>query len=239
MVAWSSDKDGHIGDSTPTSDGIARLAWSDLSVETHLVTMTVTDEVGATYTDSIYYTVEGDNDGDGFYSSEDCNDNDSSIYPLAGDVSGDGVDSDCDGIDCTAGSYGTVYFAVCNAFPNGGGHYADGVTYCTDHGYDGMAEIHSSGENIFVAELEPTFAPSLGATDITTEGTWVWNSGAAWSFTYWQTDEPNNAGGNEHCLHMRGSETNTATRYTWNDAMCDPSVEFPTAGVTSLACEIR
>ncbi len=239
MVAWSSDKDGHIGDSTPTSDGIARLAWSDLSVETHLVTMTVTDEVGATYTDSIYYTVEGDNDGDGFYSSEDCNDNDPAIYPFAGDVSGDGIDSDCDGIDCAAGSYGTVYFAVCDAFPNGGGHFADGVTYCTDHGYDGMAEIHSSGENIFVAELEPTSAPSLGATDISNEGTWVWNSGATWSFTYWQSNEPNNAGGNENCLHMRGSGTDSATRYTWNDAMCDPTTEVPTAGITSLACEVR
>jgi len=239
MVAWASDKDGHIGDSTPTSDGEARLAWSDLSVNTHLVTMTVTDEVGATCTDSIYYTVEGDSDGDGFLSSEDCNDEDSSIYPFAGDESGDGVDSDCDGIDCAAGSYGGVYFAVCDAFPNGGGHYADGVTYCTDHGYDGMAEIHSPGENIYVAELEPTAAPSLGATDISNEGTWVWNSGAVWSFTYWQSGEPNNAGGNENCLHMRGSGADSATRYTWNDAMCDPSVEFPTAGVTSLACEIR
>jgi hypothetical protein len=56
-VSWTSDRDGALSDSTPDSDGTVRLAWSDLSVATHLVTLTATDEVGGSCTDSIYYTV--------------------------------------------------------------------------------------------------------------------------------------------------------------------------------------
>ncbi len=56
-VVWSSDTDGQLRTSVPDSDGTVRFSTSDLSVATHLVTLTVTDEVGGTCTDSIYYTV--------------------------------------------------------------------------------------------------------------------------------------------------------------------------------------
>ncbi len=56
-VVWTSDKDGEIGQSTPSSAGAVGFPYSDLSVNTHVVSMTVTDEVGATCTDFIYYTV--------------------------------------------------------------------------------------------------------------------------------------------------------------------------------------
>ncbi len=56
-VAWSSDQDGALRSSTPDSDGTVRVAINDLSVATHLVTLTATDEIGVSCTDSIYYTV--------------------------------------------------------------------------------------------------------------------------------------------------------------------------------------
>ena len=56
-VSWSSDKDGEIGTSTPNSSGGITFAYADLSVNTHLISMTVTDEVGATCTDDILYSV--------------------------------------------------------------------------------------------------------------------------------------------------------------------------------------
>ena len=56
-VTWESDKDGELGSSSPNSDGSVTFAWSDLSVDTHTVTMRVSDEVDATCTDSLLYTV--------------------------------------------------------------------------------------------------------------------------------------------------------------------------------------
>ncbi len=56
-VSWESDVDGLLRESVPDSDGTVGFATSALSVATHRITLTVTDEVGATCTDSIYTTV--------------------------------------------------------------------------------------------------------------------------------------------------------------------------------------
>ncbi|MAA79186.1 MAG: hypothetical protein CL916_07985 [Deltaproteobacteria bacterium] len=57
LVQWSSDKDGDFGTVTPSSNGSVGLAYDGLSENTHTVTLTVTDEVGASCTDYIFYTV--------------------------------------------------------------------------------------------------------------------------------------------------------------------------------------
>ena len=66
-VSWESDKDGLLGESTPSSDGIIGIATSDLSPNTHRITLTVTDDLGEPCTQGIYFTVgtEADGDGDG------------------------------------------------------------------------------------------------------------------------------------------------------------------------------
>ncbi|HCH62689.1 MAG TPA: hypothetical protein DFR83_07795 [Deltaproteobacteria bacterium] len=56
-VEWMSDQDGALGTSTPDSTGGVTFTESDLTVNTHEVTMLVTDEIGATCTASIVYTV--------------------------------------------------------------------------------------------------------------------------------------------------------------------------------------
>ncbi|MEC7983618.1 MAG: hypothetical protein VX278_00560, partial [Myxococcota bacterium] len=56
-VTWNSDKDGVLGESTPTSAGDITFAYADLSVNQHNITMTVADELGATCTTAINYTV--------------------------------------------------------------------------------------------------------------------------------------------------------------------------------------
>ncbi len=56
-VAWSSSLDGPLNTGTPDTDGRVRFAWSALSVGTHLLTLTAEDDVGATCTTSVYYSV--------------------------------------------------------------------------------------------------------------------------------------------------------------------------------------
>ena len=56
-VTWISDKDGEIGTSTPTTDGEIVFTYSDLSVNSHIVTMQVADELGETCTKLVEYTV--------------------------------------------------------------------------------------------------------------------------------------------------------------------------------------
>ena len=56
-VTWESDKDGELGGSTPYSSGEVQFSYADLSVNSHTITMTVTDELGATCTHGVIYTV--------------------------------------------------------------------------------------------------------------------------------------------------------------------------------------
>ncbi len=56
-VTWTSDKDGTIGTSTPSSGGSVTFPYADLSVDSHVVSMRVVDEAGATCTAEILYTV--------------------------------------------------------------------------------------------------------------------------------------------------------------------------------------
>ena len=57
VASWSSDKDGSIGSSPVNSDGSIVFPFSDLSVNTHLISLTVEDEMGQSCTSSIVYTV--------------------------------------------------------------------------------------------------------------------------------------------------------------------------------------
>ena len=56
-VIWESDFDGELGTSTPDSDGSVRLSTSDLSVNTHQISLVVTDDQGEVCSTSITYTV--------------------------------------------------------------------------------------------------------------------------------------------------------------------------------------
>ena len=56
-VDWSSDKDGALGGSTADTDGNVTFPIDTLSVNTHVVTMSVTDEVGASCVANRIYSV--------------------------------------------------------------------------------------------------------------------------------------------------------------------------------------
>ena len=69
----------------------------------------------------------------------------------------------------------------------------------------------------------------VGATDEHEEGSWIWTtSGRSFSgdtmFTDWITNPPNpdNGGGNEHCLDLIDGFGNEI----WNDAFCDMNLPY-------------
>jgi hypothetical protein len=54
---WSSDKDGDLGSSTADMSGSVIFGWTDLSTNTHVISLTTTDDFGATCTANIIYKV--------------------------------------------------------------------------------------------------------------------------------------------------------------------------------------
>ena len=56
-IEWSSDKDGALGSSSPDSSGNVSFPFADLTVNTHVISMTVTDEIGAECVANRTYTV--------------------------------------------------------------------------------------------------------------------------------------------------------------------------------------
>ena len=77
VAEWYSDKDGLIGSSAPSSAGAVIFGYNGLSLNTHTITFTVTDDVGATCTDAVLVTVGNGPDID-------------LITPVSGDVVNEG-----------------------------------------------------------------------------------------------------------------------------------------------------
>ena len=57
VVTWSSDKDGELGVTAPTTAGDVALVVTDLSAGTHVLTLTVSDELDEICTDSVLVQV--------------------------------------------------------------------------------------------------------------------------------------------------------------------------------------
>ena len=56
-ISWTSDTDGHLADSLATSAGDVSFVTTSLSTAIHTVTLSVSDELGATCSDSVTFTV--------------------------------------------------------------------------------------------------------------------------------------------------------------------------------------
>ena len=59
----------------------------------------------------------------------------------------------------------------------------------------------------------------IGGNDIDEEGTWKWTDGSPFDFTFWDRGQPDNWGGNEHCMHH-------GFFGHWNDQSCSDSLTF-------------
>uniref|UniRef100_A0A8P4KFW9 C-type lectin domain-containing protein n=1 Tax=Dicentrarchus labrax TaxID=13489 RepID=A0A8P4KFW9_DICLA len=97
--------------------------------------------------------------------------------------------------------------------------WADAELHCVSQGAN-LVSIHSLEEENFVKALIKNFDHTkgrswIGLSDIHKEGRWMWSDGGAVKFVFWSPREPNNNGGNEHCVH-----TNFERDLKWNDVPC-------------------
>ena len=129
-----------------------------------------------------------DNDGDGFLSDTDCNDDDASIHPGAVEICGDGIDQDCNGSDlsCAPGSLDT---------DNDGDGYSENQGDCDDQNstvFPGAIEICGDGID------QDCNGSDLSCSDDTEAKPWIGN----WILINflgddeeeWDTDSPDGIG---------------------------------------------
>ncbi|HSD91110.1 MAG TPA: C-type lectin domain-containing protein [Kofleriaceae bacterium] len=76
----------------------------------------------------------------------------------------------------------------------------------------------------------------IGANDMATEGTFVWDDGSALVFTNWHTGEPNSGGTGatyqEDCVIIAGARVDKQ----WDDRPCD-ATEIATSGSFAYLCQ--
>ncbi|XP_023133876.2 lactose-binding lectin l-2-like [Amphiprion ocellaris] len=109
--------------------------------------------------------------------------------------------------------------------------WADAELHCVSEGAN-LVSIHSIDEHNFVNSLIKTYDPArtrtwIGLSDVHKEGAWLWSDGSKVNFVFWNTGQPDNAGGQEHCGH-----TNHGAGFKWNDVPCSRTKPFVCASRT-------
>ncbi|XP_060076914.1 perlucin-like [Ylistrum balloti] len=107
--------------------------------------------------------------------------------------------------------------------------WAEASMICNVYGGN-LAEIGDEHEQHFIASFISRKTPTsykpgifwLGASDLLTEGEWMWSSDNSFmSYKNFAPREPNNADGNENCL-----EFDFSGNFQWNDNNCENLYNF-------------
>jgi hypothetical protein len=88
----------------------------------------------------------------------------------------------------------------------GSAYWTNARTNCSNMGGH-LVTITSSGEQNFLFNLWPS--GWIGLTDEVNEGTWRWVTGETYSYTNWNSGEPNNAGNEDYVQFVSNGK--------WND----------------------
>ncbi|XP_042281483.1 CD209 antigen-like protein E [Thunnus maccoyii] len=121
-----------------------------------------------------------------------------------------------------------MFGCSCYFLSNESGSWSRGRQDCREKGAD-LVVIDSTKEQTFFSTFtEVETMIWIGLTDRDKEGTWKWIDGTPLTLRYWETNEPNNGGGDpqwgeEDCAHIR---TGKKTEDNWNDLSCDTSLRW-------------
>ncbi|KAM9750926.1 galactose-specific lectin nattectin-like [Menidia menidia] len=118
----------------------------------------------------------------------------------------------------------TQFGSRCFIFHHKAKTWIDAENHCLSIGGN-LASIHSAEENNFLSDLILRVTGGrhvtwIGGSDAVGEKHWLWSDGSPAEYFTWSDKEPNNKGGNEHCIEM-----NYAGPF-WNDQECEDSRQF-------------
>jgi|GEM_PF-6076592 len=140
----------------------------------------------------------------------------------------DGRDNNCDGeVDelpwcgtCADAVFADTSYVFCSARLS----HADAAEQCDSWGLS-LSTPSNEAENDWLQQTGNQLFSSkfwIGFDDRETEGIWLSPEGLEPSFTNWHPGEPNNSGGNEHCVQLNRFWPNG----TWNDEPCQTPLPY-------------
>ncbi|XP_054601562.1 galactose-specific lectin nattectin-like [Nothobranchius furzeri] len=119
----------------------------------------------------------------------------------------------------------TEYDNNCYQYEDQEKTWADAEAFCNQEGGD-LTSIQNTDQYNFIRDLIVKGAGFnqkswVGGTNLDTGGEWVWADGTPFTFTNWGPGEPNNQGGNEHCMDINLREQDYV-----NDEECTQELSF-------------
>lgn len=95
--------------------------------------------------------------------------------------------------------------------------------YCVSMGGH-LASIHDSATQNFLVSTAFGIVSGewwIGGSDEAFEGHFSWTDHTPFDVVFWDDGEPNNAGGNENCVHLASWANGR-----WNDIPCEPALPY-------------
>ena len=101
--------------------------------------------------------------------------------------------------------------------------WSDANAACAANGMQ-LATVRSAEENELLVHEAAGQTVWIGGTDSAIDDTWLWPNGQVLKYYNWAPGEPNNSGGDEHCLQVYEGQSNNGGQ--WNDNQCSRQIYY-------------
>ena len=103
--------------------------------------------------------------------------------------------------------------------------WADAVEACEARGAQ-LAIIRNAEEQAALQSLPWRGGFWIGASDVVLEGAWRWVDGSIADYTHWDTAQPDNANGGQHCARIFQAPDDDGRPGGWDDRNCTVANAF-------------